>query len=416
MVAEVGGGDRRAGPHGVLHELVEHAGRAGVYVALQVAADLVVRGAHAADEEQPGGLDRTRGEDDVARPHREAAAAARELRTDDGASLRDQPDGGGAGEQVAAAGRHSADDRRVVGAVLGVGVAREADAGPAADARRPPSVGHRVDQQRHRTGGQTELAGAAREHRLGGVRRQRRHRVATAARAVVGARLVRPADAHLPLDPVVVGLEVLVADRPVGEGLAVGRAHAEVLGAEPPRLRAVHARPAADRERVSVPLRLGRANRGAGDEPRVALRRQIDLALEPGPHAGAARVVEREVGAAQELAALHEQHAVPGLGEHTRRDAAARARPDHDRVVAVREPVVADRRRSDVGALGPLAAGRQRPEPELRPGPLIREIRIGGGEVHGRRSSRIRLVAAVRESRNACPASELERAPMRAGC
>ena len=98
-------------------------------------------------------------------------------------------------------------------------------------------------------------------------------------------------------------------------------------------------------------------HRVVADEPRVALRRRIDLALEPGPHARAAQVVAREVGAPQRLAALDEQHARPGLREHARRDAAARARADHDRR---RSP-----RRARSGAIGagatPGAGGQLAP-------------------------------------------------------
>ena len=65
VVAEVGGRDRRAWPDAVLHGLVEDADGAGVDVALEVAADLVVRGPDVADQEQPGGLDRARGDHDV---------------------------------------------------------------------------------------------------------------------------------------------------------------------------------------------------------------------------------------------------------------------------------------------------------------------------------------------------------------
>ena len=85
MVAEVGGRDQRTGPDRVLHGLVEDPDRAGVDVALQVPADLVVRGPDVAGQEQPGGLDRAGGDHDVARAHREAPAGPHELRSDDAA-------------------------------------------------------------------------------------------------------------------------------------------------------------------------------------------------------------------------------------------------------------------------------------------------------------------------------------------
>ena len=204
VVAVVGGRDRGPGPDAVLHRLVEDADGARVDVTLEVAADLVVGGPDLAGQQQPGGLDRTRGDHDVARADRVLPAGPRELRADDAGALRDEPRGGGAREEIAATGGDRPRDRRVVAAVLGAGVAREAGAGAAADACRAPAVGHRVDQQRHRAGGQPERLGAAREHGLRGVRRERRHRVAAAPRAVVRAQRVRAADAQLPLDAVVV--------------------------------------------------------------------------------------------------------------------------------------------------------------------------------------------------------------------
>ena len=156
VVAEVGGRDRRPGPDAILHGLVEDADGAGVDVTLEIAADLVVRGSDLAGQQQPGGLDRARGDDDVARAHRELPARPRELRADDAGPPRDESRGGGAGEEVAAAGGERARDGRVVAAVLGAGVAGEAGAGAAPDARRAPAVGHRVDEQRHRAGGQPD--------------------------------------------------------------------------------------------------------------------------------------------------------------------------------------------------------------------------------------------------------------------
>ena len=98
----------RPGPHRVLHDLVEDPDRAGVDVALQVAADLVVLVADVAGEEQPGGLDRAGAQNHVARPHREAPPGPRELRRRRRARpSRDQPRRGGAGEEVAAAGREA---------------------------------------------------------------------------------------------------------------------------------------------------------------------------------------------------------------------------------------------------------------------------------------------------------------------
>ena len=83
MVAVVGGRDRRPGPDAVLQRLVEDADGAGVDVTLEVAADLVVRGPDLAGQQQPGGLDRTRGDHDMARADRVPPAGPRELRSDD---------------------------------------------------------------------------------------------------------------------------------------------------------------------------------------------------------------------------------------------------------------------------------------------------------------------------------------------
>ena len=53
--------------------------------------------------------------------------------------------------------------------------------------------------------------------------------------------------------------------------------------------------PAADGHRVVVPGRLGGRDGCVADEPRVAGRRRIDLALEPGEHARVAQVIARQV-------------------------------------------------------------------------------------------------------------------------
>ena len=260
--------------------------------------------------------------------------------------------------------------------VLGVGVAGEAGAGAAADARRAPAVGHRVDQQRDRGGGDPERLGAAREHGLGGVGRERRHRVAALARAVIGAQRVRAAHAQLPLDPVVVGRE-----RPRSRSASprTARRRSSPCGSPRGRSATPSRRTRACRRRGSIALLLQAASLGqdrhVAHEARVARVRRIDLALEPGEHARVAQVIARQVRARQRLAALDQQHPLARLGEHAGGHAAAGARADHDHVVVGREVVDRDRRRRRVQPLGPARPRLHGQVAEARPRVRIRVVR-----------------------------------------
>ena len=122
---------------------------------------------------------------------------------------------------------------------------------------------------------------------------------------------------------------------------------------------------------------------GVADEPRVPGHGRIGLPLQPGPHAGAAQVVARQVRAPQQLAALDEQDPVAGIREHARGDAAARAGADHDHVVVPCELVLRDHCRRGVGPGRPARPRRQRPEAELLPSGLRPEVGTRRKGVHG---------------------------------
>ena len=130
-------------------------------------------------------------------------------------------------------------------------------------------------------------------------------------------------------------------------------------------------------DRVVVPGRLGGRDGCVADEPRVAGRRRIDLALEPGEHARVAQVIARQVLAAQGLAALDEQDPPARLGEHARGHPAAGSGADHDHVVLVRQVVGRDRRRRRLRLGRPARARRHGPVAEPRPRARISVVGAG---------------------------------------
>ena len=348
---------------------------------------------------------------------RERPAGPRELRADDAGPCGDQPRGGGAGEQVAAAGGERAQDRRVVRAVLGVGVAGEADAGAAADARRAPAVGHRVDQQRHRR--RSPARAPRRRARAPAARRWRRTAASGSrggARRRTGAarpRRRRPA-------PTRRGRSTARGPRSRSASPRTARRRSSAMrkssGQNRHAWRAVDARSAADGHRVVVPGRLGGRDGCVADEPRVAGRRRIDLALESGQHARVAQVIARQVVAAQRLAALDEQDPPARLGEHARGHPAARSGADHDDVVLVRQVVGRDRRRCRLRLGRPARARLHGPVAEPRPRARIsvvgagRDLQDPGDGDPGRRAGIGEQLAHQRFAIGPAPGGEVGRA------
>ena len=174
--------------------------------------------------------------------------------------------------------------------------------------------------------------------------------------------------------------------------------------------------PAADGHRVVVPGRLGGHDGCVADEPRVAGRRRIDLALEPGEHARVAQVIARQVLAAQGFAALDEQDPPARLGEHARGHPAAGSRADHDHVVLVRQVVGRDRRRCRLRLGRPARARRHGPVAEPRPRARIsvvgagRDLQDPGHGDPGRRAGIGEQLAHQRFAIGPAPGGELGRA------
>ena len=201
--------------------------------------------------------------------------------------------------------------------------------------------GERMPAEPARGGGhQVDEAGAA--QRRHGIRPRARPLEDVAARidgALDVAGLAR--DAHLVLDLVVVRLELLEAERPVFDRRALRHArravalrglahHLEVPRVEPPRLRPVVQRRAAD----GVHHRMAAGARGVGLGV-GAMRRHFLLRLlhrlRPVAHV-VANLIGREVAARQPRAGLEADHVDAGLRERQHRDAAGGAEADHDDV------------------------------------------------------------------------------------
>ena len=129
--------------------------------------------------------------------------------------------------------------------------------------------------------GQPSVAAPRAQHGAVAGEIERRHRIAAGSPTRIRVRVAVARDADLPFRAVVERREIVVADGPVGQraaiGNAVARRHAEVVGEEPPSLRAVHARAASDGHRIRVPARLVRSVHDvlatAGfEDPRAAAR------------------------------------------------------------------------------------------------------------------------------------------------
>ena len=117
--------------------------------------------------------------------------------------------------------------------------------------RRTPIARFGVDEQRNACGRPPETLGRDRQTLTLGRQRPRCHRVAALA-GVHGRRFT--GDAELPLDLVVIRLQILIGDRPVGQRRslrhAVDARHSKVVRVEPPRLGTEDAGAAADRDGV----------------------------------------------------------------------------------------------------------------------------------------------------------------------
>ena len=237
------------------------------------------------------------------------------------------------------------------GRVLGVDVAAAAVAEAVIEAARAVVVGLRVDRGRAGEGMPAEPARGGR-HVLGELGAgERRHRIGARARALEDvAALVDGAadiaglagDADLVLDLVVEGLELLEPERPVLHRRALGDArgavaargfahHPEVPRIEPPALRPVVQRGAADRVHHGMDgkaRRIGRRRVGAmGGDLAVGLLRRLRPAAEI-----VAQLVGREIARRQPGAGLDADHVEARARERQRGDAADRAQPDDDDV------------------------------------------------------------------------------------
>ena len=120
-------------------------------------------------------------------------------------------------------------NHRDEGRGLGLRLARVPMAEPAMDAGRTATVVLRVDRHRRGKRVQAELACAALEQHAGGLHRQWRHRVRSRSPRLGGRGPGETGDADLPVDFRVVGLELIVGKRPVGEPSAGDAAKTAVL-------------------------------------------------------------------------------------------------------------------------------------------------------------------------------------------
>ena len=339
----------------VLDWLIEDANGTAIYVALQVAADLVVGVAQSfglagrgAIEQQPRRLDRAGTEHNLRRPHlsppdRASFVGGQRHACHPATSVGEQPFGLGVGEHIAAAAGDCARDHGVMRPVLELAGAGEADAGPAGEARTPAAARLGVDQQGGMAGRQPERRGSPQERRTrgGGVAGDRWHWVGARADAggAVSQGVARHAD--LPFGAAVVRLKVRVGDRPVGQraarGDAVGARHAEILRAEPQGHRPVHPRATTEGHGVVVPAGIGWGHHdlagSCGEDPRVTRDGRPGGRLVAEHQPLVAQVIGAEGARGQPVSALHEQHPMAGLGEDAGRDAAARPGTDHHNLV-----------------------------------------------------------------------------------
>ena len=231
-------------------------------VAHQVAPDLVaavgqsVREARRARaEQQRGAADRAGRDDHVARAHLArgavGGAVVHAARTPLGvhADLERARPGDDFG--LAGGARRGDVDRERRG--LGIHRAAEARALAAVHALRAPVEDAAVDRHRQREGMQAELLRAGLEQARGRTVDMRRVRVGVRARHLEGVRARPTRDPERLLGLRIEGLELRVADRPVGEvgagDRAVAAQHAHLVGAEAPAPGAPVHRAAAQRLR-----------------------------------------------------------------------------------------------------------------------------------------------------------------------
>ena len=238
---------------------------------------------------------------------------------------------------------------------LGVGRAREPDTHPAALTRRPTAVRPRVDQQRHPDRAPAEPVCRLPQQVVPRSGTHRGHRVGPAPPG--GLPVGRAGHAELVVGPGVVRLQVVVVDRPVGQGAplghAVGARHREVSWLEPPRLGAVDPRAATGRHRVVGPAGFVRSQ--LPSPPADLQHPQIMIITGSGQRqhtpvgTRVPQLVVTELADRGPRPGLHDQHLPPRLGEQAGRHPATRPRPDHHGVVTGRQPVRRDFHRWRLG-------------------------------------------------------------------
>ena len=255
---EVVRGHRRTGSDQVFHHVVEDPDRAAVHVPLQVPPDLIGQVAQAgrltvmsAVQQQPRGLHGTAGHHDLTGTDLAPPQLAGRRPADQGhphdptPTVDDQPLRPGLQQDLRPAGRERPRQQRVRRSRLGVGRAGEAHAHPTALARRPAAVRLGVDQQRHPQRPPTESVRRVPQQVVPGSAPHRGHRVRAAAPAGLTDR--RPGHPELVIGPRVERLQVVVADRPVGQRTVVRHpvrgGHGEVPRIEAPGLCAVTREP-----------------------------------------------------------------------------------------------------------------------------------------------------------------------------
>ena len=261
----------------------------------------------------------------------------------------DAPDVG-VGHHLQAPGGLGPGNRRHRGRVLRVDVAPAPVAEPVVHAARAPLVGARVDGGGPGEGLPVQRARRVRHALQEAGPAQRGHRVVAGAGALervaplvatAGDVAGLPRDADLVLHPVVVRLELGVAEGPVLDRRSLGQArpavaprrrrdHLEVPRVEPPALGPVVQGGAADGVHHGVAAALDRGLRLRAPEGRHLVGALLHRER-PGPHV-VPELVGGEVAAGEASAGLESDHVEPGLGEGKGGDAAGRPEPHDDDV------------------------------------------------------------------------------------
>ncbi len=313
----------------------------GLEVHHQVPAERRV--VHPGQQQQARRLDgATRHDDQLGIPGARDAVRPDELDAGGSPALRDDAADVGLGHQLGPPRRHGLGQQRHR-VTLGVDGAAEERAVAAVVASRTAVVGDAVGRRRRLVGMQADLLGRGRRQQRPVHRCPGRHRIRTGAPGGERVGTLAPGDPDGPLHLGVIGLELVVVERPVVDGRSIlgtiGGAEPEVLLPEARHLAVGVGAATADGGRDGVHLahvRVLPLVRRAAERPRLDQRvgaeevagDELDLVV-----GVVARRLGHVVGIEEMVAALlHDDDGPPGPGEHLGRRGAAGAGADDDGV------------------------------------------------------------------------------------